>query len=440
MQTQSSHRFSGMTGFILIWIGQVVSVLASGMSGFALSIWMFQETRSATAMGLMLVCFILPFLLLSPVAGVMVDRYNRKWMMALSDLTAVTATFGLLALQYFGRLEYWHMYAANVIFGLGNTFQWPAYSSAITLMVKKEDYGRANGLMSLMEAGPGVLAPLLAGALLPLIQLGGILLVDVLTFFVALGALLVVFVPQPERSEEGQAGQGSFLKEAAYGFQYIFKRPSLLGLQLVFFFCNLFTGIGITVLMPMILLRTGDNSTILGAVQSAGAIGMVAGGILMSVWRGFKRRVNGVIFGWLFTGIFFISFGLSGSVPFWLVFAVLGSLVGPLVNTSNQAIWQAKVAPDVQGRVFSSRRLIAWFSQPVAPLIAGLLADRWLEPGMASGQGWLAGLFGGLFGTGPGSGMALLYVLAGSGVVLVSLGSYLLPFIRNVETSLPDHA
>jgi len=439
MQTQSSPRFSGMTGFILIWIGQVVSVLASGMSGFALSIWMFQETRSATAMGLMQVCFILPFLLLSPAAGVMVDRYNRKWMMALSDLTAVTATFGLLALQYFGRLEYWHMYAANVIFGLGNTFQWPAYSSAITLMVKKEDYGRANGLMSLMEAGPGVLAPLLAGALLPLIQLEGILLLDVLTFFVALGALMVVFVPQPERSEEGQAGKGSFLKEAAYGFEYIFKRPSLLGLQLVFFFCNLFTGIGITVLMPMILLRTADNTTILGAVQSAGAIGMVAGGILMSVWRGFKRRVNGVIFGWLFSGIFFISFGLSRSLPFWLVFAVLAALVGPLVNTSNQAIWQAKVAPDVQGRVFSSRRLIAWFSQPVSPLIAGLLADRWLEPGMASGQGWLAGLFGGLFGTAPGSGMALLYVLAGGGVVLVSLGSYLLPFIRNVETSLPDH-
>lgn len=435
----TNRRPAGMKGFILIWIGQIVSVLASGMSGFALSIWMFQQTRSATAMGLMQVCYILPFLLLSPVAGVMVDRYNRKMMMMVSDLTAVTATFGLLIMQYFGMLQIWHMYIASILFGLGNTFQWPAYSAAISTMIKKEDYGRANGLMSLMDAGPGVLSPLLAGMLLPLIRLDGILLIDVLTFFIAIGALLMVMVPQPERTEEGKAGEGSFIKQAAYGFEYIFRRPSLLGLQMIFFFCNLFSGIGMTILVPMILLRTNDNSAVLGAVQSAGAIGMVVGGIGMSIWSGFKRRVNGVLLGWFLTGIFGFAIGLSNGLPFWVAFMILSSVVAPLVNTSNQAIWQSKVAPDVQGRVFSSRRLIAWFTQPISPLIAGIMADRWLEPVMSGGKGMLPALFSGVVGNSPGSGMALLYASSGVFIALIGLSGYLIPFIRNVETSLPDH-
>ncbi len=232
-----------MTAFLIIWLGQIISILASGMSNFALTIWLFQQTRSATAMGLMQVCYILPFLLISPIAGVMVDRYNRKLMMMVSDLAAVAATAGILVLQALGLLQFWHLYVAAVFFGLGNTFQWPAYSAAISTMIPKEQYGRANGLMSLMEAGPGVLSPILAGALLPLLGLTGILLIDVLTFFFAIGALLIVHVPQPEKTVEGQKTGSGMLHEAAYGFCYIFQRPSLLGLQMIFFFGNLFSGI-----------------------------------------------------------------------------------------------------------------------------------------------------------------------------------------------------
>ncbi len=274
-------RHAGMTGFIIVWIGQIISMLASRMSGFGLSIWMFEQTKSATAMGLMQVSYILPFLLLSPIAGVMVDRYNRKLMMMISDFAAVTATFAILIMQATGHLQFWHLYIANVLYGLGNTFQWPAYSAAISTMVPKEQYGRANGLMSLLEAGPGVLAPMLAGAVLAASKTNGltiILLIDVITFFIALGALLIVHVPQPEKTVEGQNEKGSIWKEAAYGFTYIFKRPSLLGLQMIFFFGNLFSGIGFTVFAPMILLRTDNNSVIFGAVNSAAAIGGVAGG------------------------------------------------------------------------------------------------------------------------------------------------------------------
>lgn len=438
MQTTETKAPGGMFGFTIVWLGQIVSVLASAMSQFGLTIWMFQKTESATALGLMQVFFITPFLIISPIAGVMVDRHNRKMMMMVSDLGAGIATTLILVFQWMGVLEFWHLYFASVIYGLGMAFQWPAYSAAITSMVSKEQYGRANGMMSLIEAGPQVVAPLLAGALLPVIELTGILIVDVATFLLAIGALLIVHIPQPARTEEGAQGQGSVLQEAAYGFKYIFARPSLLGLQMIFFFGNLFMGILFTLVAPMILSRTDNNSLMFGSVQTAGAVAGVAGGIIMSAWGGFKRRVHGVLLGWMFSGVGGAIIGLMGGLPVWIVGIMITSIVSPLVNASNQAIWQAKVAPDVQGRVFSARRLIAWFTNPIAPIIAGTLADYVFEPQMRATTA-LSQIFGGLVGAGPGAGMGLIIFAAGTLTILAGAAGYFIPVIHNAETILPDH-
>jgi len=439
-----SKRRSGMFGFTIVWIGQIISVLASMMTNFGMTLWMYQQTESATAMGLMQVAFITPFLLLSPIAGAMVDRYNRKLMMMLSDLGAVLSTTVIFILYTTGKLDFWHLYVAAVINGLGSTFQWPAYSAAISTMVPKKQYSRANGMMSLVEAGPGVLAPMLAGAILaltlqgPFDSFGLIMLIDLVTFFFAIGALLVVHIPQPEKTIEGAKSEGTLWQEGIYGFHYIFERPSLLGLQMIFFFGNLFGSIGFTILAPMILARTDQNSLIFGSIQTAGAIGGIAGGIIMSAWGGFKRRVNGVIFGWVLSGVSFACLGIVTDLPLWIVFMALFSITIPLINTSNQALWQAKVAPDIQGRVFSARRLIAWFTQPIAPIIAGTLADFVMEPAMQSGSG-LANLFGPIFGTGPGAGMGLLMAFSGVGATIVGIAGFFIPTIRNVEDILPDH-
>jgi len=434
----SSKRPSGMFAFTVVWLGQIVSVLASSMSQFGLTIFMYEKTQSATALGLMQVFYFVPFLLISPIAGVMVDRHNRKMMMMVSDLASGLATIGILLVLYFDVWQFWHMYLAAVIFGLGTAFQWPAYSAAISTMVPKEQLGRANGLMSLMEAGPGVIAPILAGALLPVIKLTGILFFDVATFILAIGALLIVHVPQPVRTEEGAKASGGMLKEAAYGFKYIFARPSLLGLQLVFFAGNLFAGMAFTLLAPMILSRSGNNSLMFGSAQSAGAIAGLVGGVLMSIWGGFKRRVHGVLFGWIISGIGMAIIGLAGGLPIWITGLAISSIVIPLVNGSNQAIWQSKVAPDLQGRVFASRRLIAWITNPISPIIAGTLADFVLEPSARAGTG-LPAAFSWLVGTGPGSGMGLLIVFCGLVGVLVGVVGYFVPAIYNAETILPDH-
>jgi MFS transporter, DHA3 family, macrolide efflux protein len=437
-------RLVGMKGFSIVWIGQIVSVLASSMTGFGMTLWMYQQTESATAMAFMQVAFITPFLLISPIAGAMVDRYNRKLMMMLSDFGAVLSTVAILILYTTGLLEFWHLYVAAVINGLGNTFQWPAYSAAISTMVPKEQYGRANGMMSLVGSGPQVFAPVMAGALLALTLQGPfdsfalIMIIDVITFVFAIGALLIVYIPQPEKTAEGKKAQGGLLKEGWFGFKYIFERPSLLGLQLVFFVGNLFSGMGFAVFAPMILARTSQDSLIFGSVQTAGAIGGIAGGILMSTWGGLKRRVHGVLGGWILAGFAFAALGAGRSLPVWIPAMVIFSIIVSVLNTSNQSIWQSKVAPDLQGRVFSARRLIAWFTQPIAPVIGGALADYVLEPAMKTSS-TLATVFGPIVGTGPGAGMGLLLFFAGLLGTLVGLAGYFVPSIRNAEDILPDH-
>lgn len=427
-----------MFGFTIVWLGQIVSVLATTMSGFALSIWVFEKTNSATALGLMQVFFITPFLLISPIAGVLVDRHDRRMMMMISDLGAGLATFAVLVLQAFDVLQVWHLYAAAIFQGLGNAFQWPAYSAAISTMIPKGQYGRANGMMSLVQMGPGILAPMLAGACLPWMGLTGILTFDVITFILALMTLMFVDIPKPPQSKEGAQARGHIVKEAAFGFRYIFARPSLLGLQLVFFFGNLCTGIAFTAVTPMVLLRTDNDIVSLGMVLSAGAIGGVAGSVVMSLWGGFSRRTHGVLAGWILASGLFALVGVGGWLPLWVMAHGLSAFFGPLIDGSNQAIWQAKVSPDVQGRVFSARMMIAWLTNPISPLIAGLLGDYLLEPAMRTTSG-LASIFGWLVPPGSGAGMGLLIFLSCLGGILAGLWGYLNVHTRNAEAILPDH-
>lgn len=429
----------GMRAFVIIWIGQVVSLLGTAMTNFGLTIWAYEETGQATTLALIVFFFGLPMVVLSPVAGVIVDRSNRRLMMMVSDLAAGLTTIVQLVLFATGNLEIWHLFVTAFVAGTFQTFQWPAFSAAITMMLPKEQYGRANGMLELANSASGIFAPLLAGALLAVIGLTGIFVIDIFTFAFAIGALLFVQIPQPEHSEAGRKGAGNIWTESSYGFRYIFRRPSLLGLQLVFTVGNFFSTLGIVLLPALILARTGNNELVLGSVQSAGAVGGVVGGLTMSAWGGARRKIHGVLGGWILASLFGdMLMGLGQSLPVWLVASFCFAFFAPIVNASNQSIWQAKVEPDVQGRVFSVRRLIAWLVMPLATLLAGPLADQVFEPAMQEG-GWLAETFGWLVGTGAGAGMGLILVISGLGGALAGLGGYAVRAVRDVEVILPDH-
>jgi MFS family permease len=433
-----NHRLAGMTGFTIVWAGQVVSLLGSAMTQFALTIWAWQITGEATALSLVAFFSFGPTVLVSPFAGALVDRWDRKLVMMLSDLAAGLSTIAILTLYATGLLQIWHLYVAGAFAGVFGAFQFPAYSAAVSVMLPKEQYARASGMLSLAESSSGIVAPVLAGILLGTIGIAGIMTIDVVTFVFAIGTLLLVFIPQPEQTEAGREGQGSLWSEALYGFRYILARPSLLGLQLTFFGINLLSTFGWVLLAPLVLARTGNQELVLGSVQSMLGVGGVIGGLVLSLWGGPKRRVHGVLLGMTLSSIPAIIIGVGRGVIPWGLGAFLTMFFVPFINGSNQAIWQAKVAPDVQGRVFSVRRLIAQITAPVAMLIAGPLADRLFEPAMMP-EGALAGWFGGLVGTGPGAGMGLLFVLTGVLGAAVGLGGYLFPAIRNAESILPDH-
>jgi MFS transporter, DHA3 family, macrolide efflux protein len=434
----SQKHLTGMFGFSLVWIGQLVSLLGTNMTGFGLTIWAYEKTGSATALALVGFFFVTPMLIFSPIAGAIVDRSNRKFMMMISDLISGMASIFILIMYSTGHLQIWHLYFTGFIQGIFQTFQWPAYSAAISTMLPKEQYGRANGMMGLADSASGVFAPLAAGALLGIIKLNGILFIDIATFIFAIGALLIVHVPQPRITEEGKKGQGSLWKESIYGFHYILERPGLLGLQLVFLLGNFFYSIPYSILSPMVLASTQNNEMSLASVNSAGAIGGVVGGLLMSAWGGPKRRVHGVLMGWIISSLAAVVLGAGRILPVWIVASFIGALFGAVVNASNQAIWQAKVAPDVQGRVFAIRRLIAWFVNPIAMLIAGPLADKVFEPAMKTG-GVLVPIFGWVTGVGSGRGMALIFVFAGAMAMLTSTAAYFFRQVRQVEIILPDH-
>jgi hypothetical protein len=374
-------------------------------------------------------------------AGVLIDRYNRKMMMLVYDFLSLAAMAILLVLQTTGNLEVWHLYVSAVFQGVGYAFQSPSYAAAISTMVPKLQFIRANSLMALLNDGPEIFGPLLAGGLYLLVGLDGLLAVNLLAFVVSIGALLFVEVPSPRPTLEGELAHSKFLKEAIFGVKYILQRPGLLGLQLIFFAGNLFSGIALSVaaLYPMILLRTGNDTAAVGIVQSVGALAAVVAGIVLTSWGGIKRPVRAILLGWVLSSLFGLTgLGIGRVLVIWLIAMVINSIFEPVVNVSMDAFLQAKIPPDLQGRVFSASDFISQAMIPFTPLLAGFFGDQIFEPAMQPG-GALADTFGWIVGTGPGAGFGLLILLCGIGGTLVGLSGYLVSDIRNVDQLIPDY-
>ncbi|HEU5182480.1 MAG TPA: MFS transporter [Candidatus Polarisedimenticolia bacterium] len=423
----SSFRGPGVRAFLLIWTGQLVSMLGSGLTAFSLGVWIFQRTASTTQYSLVTFCAALPPLLILPLAGPLIDRWNRKRLLAGCDLIGAATSAGVAILVRLDALSLAGACAIVVITSAATVVQWPAYSATVTLLVPRDQLGRASGLTQLAMSVPQVLAPLLAGALITWIGLFGVALLDVATFLFSAATILAAAIPS---AAPPGAERTSYRHDLPFGWRYIFAHAGLLALLLMFAVVNFFTELATVVFTPLVL--SFSTPAALGTILAIGGMGMIGGSALMSLWGGPRRSALGVILFSCLGGLAVIAAGVTASVPLLAAAAFLFLFFMPVTAGSSQVIWQRVVPADLQGRVFAVRTTIAMSAMPLASLAAGPLADRLAEPAMAPG-GRLAGWLGPLIGTGPGRGIALILIVAGSLSIVAALAALFYPPLRRLD-------
>lgn len=418
--------------FMVVWFGQVVSNLGSAMTGFGLGIWVYQETGSATQLAFIILASRVPALFVSPFAGALIDRWDRRWAMLLSDGGAAIGTFAIMMLLVTNSLELWHLYVALAVSGVFQAFQFPAYGAAITLMVDRDDYARASGFVQLAGSVGRVVAPAAAAAIVVWVGLTPLFIIDFVTFLVAVATLLSVRFPAVEPSERQGRGVMGLLREARLGLDFVLERRALLILMLSFVLVNFAFAFQSVLLIPLLLETTTEQ--IAGWVVSLAAGAVVVGSLVLGAWGGPKNRIAGVYVPLFAMGVGLSLIGLRPSVLIIIAGIVFMNGTHPIAGGSSQAIWQSKVPPNLQGRVFAIRQVSAVISSPPAFLFAGWLADRVFEPFMAEASGPLAWLVG----SGAGRGMGLMFVIIGLFVLAVVVAAWNHPRIRNLETEVPD--
>lgn len=430
----TSKNFNVKTFYILLF-GQSISLLGTGMTRFAVMIWAYEQTKSATALALLGFFNCLTYIIASPFAGVLVDRWPRRRVMFLADLSAGLTTIFLLAINLTGELHIWHLYLAIGLAGIFEAFQEPAFTSTISLLVPKESYTRSNGMLGLGKSAARMFSPIFAGLVQQTLGLNAVLMIDLLTMTLALLGLALVRTPSAPISTTGmEASADTFWGQLRFGMRYIFHRAGLRNLAIFHFLINLFgTLTYFAILSPMILTRSNGDESALGIVRLMMGFGGIMGGALIVAWKNPQRKARMYL---LATGLSFLIcdaiMAVSRSVYGWSVAGFLSELTIPLIVSPYIALWQELIPPDVQGRVFSTREMIQISSQPIGYLLGGLMADRIFEPAMLNYE-WFQNSFGVLVGTGPGAGMSSMFLFTAIFGGLLGFGGLTMRSIRQLD-------
>jgi len=365
--------------FFAIWTGQTFSLAGSRVAQFALIWWLTQLTGSATILATATLVGLLPEIILGPIAGVYVDRWNRRIVMILADGLVALASLGLACLFWLDAIQIWHIYAVMVVRAIGSSFHWPAMQASTSLMVPKKHLSRVAGLNQALNGALSIAGPPLGALLLALLPLEGIMLVDVGTAALAILPLFFVMVPQPPRLEPAGDGQkASLWADIRSGMGYIASWPGLVVLIAVAMVIKVALTPAFS-LLPLLVSQYFDgDATQLSLLESLAGVGIITGGLSLSVWGGFRRRIYTVLVGIVGVGLGFVVLSMT---PAHLFILALGSVlvVGlsiPLVDGPIMAIMQSTVAPEMQGRVFTLMGSLLWLTSPLGLGIAGPVSDQ----------------------------------------------------------------
>ncbi|HTJ70951.1 MAG TPA: MFS transporter [Actinospica sp.] len=434
-----NDEYSRMGGFYLIWVGQLASLLGTTMAQFAFVIHSWASGGHATTVVGLLLAGFLPRMLLSPLAGTLVDRWPKKTVLQLSDLGGMLALGALAAVYFLGHLAIWQIYVALALAGVAEAFQYPAFSAAVPLLVPRDGLQRANGLMATAQSITSIGGPVFAGVLIATGGLGSILVLDVVSYAIAVLTIVAIPIRDAVTAEKAEKTEKSSLwGETGAGLRYILTTPSLRSLTGVILVANISAVFGFAVLAPMILARSDNDEAAWAIVSVCTGIGGVVGGLLMSLLKAPRSRMRVLLLGTAGVGLIGqVAMGAGRDLPAWCAAELVCAALLPIVNAMETIQMQAKVPAALQGRVFGASIFLSQCVAPLVFLVSGPLADHVFEPQAASGTG-IVGLLAPLIGHGRGTGMAAMLFLAGLMTFVVGLAGLAVPSLRDIDTLMPD--
>lgn len=413
MKKEKNELFA-LKDFFILWSTQSVSQLGSSITAFALTLWLYEKTGSSLSTAALTICSYAPYVIMSIFAGALTDRFNKKTTMLFCDVFAAVCTLIVFALFRTDRLVIWHLYALNAVSGLMNTIQQPVSEVAMTLIVPEKYYQKTSGFRSLSRSLISILNPLIATALYSFIGLHGVIAVDIGSFLIAFTALLFfIRIPETERIQSERV-----LDLAREGLLFLKETPLILTLILFMSCVNLVASAFDATLPGYVLPNPKGGSSVLGIVTSCSGIAMIIGSLIVSVMPKPKNRVKVIYLTMLFslgTENFLLAF--SREPVLWCIGQIIGWILVPVMDANLDVILRTTIPTRLQGRVYACRNTFQFFTIPIGLFFGGFMVDRVCEPFMS--------VYGGLpilsmlFGTGKGSGAALMmFVLGISGSLL----------------------
>jgi MFS family permease len=432
-----AERSTGVRTYYALLITETVSQIGSLVSTVCVALAVFRDTGQATPLALVTFFQTLPVLVIGGFAGALADRFDRRAIMLAANIGFTAASALLLVAFASGAFQLWMLYAVSFLSAIFAAFQRPAARASVTMLVPAAHRDRANALGQLTGPVTGIVAPTAGGLLYAVVGVTGAILVDIATFLVAIAVLLVVRIPRPPSSAEGRAFAAPIWRQAFDGFRYLGARPTLLGFCAFFALTAFLVGGALVVGTPYVFARCDSKPLVVGLVFSALHAGGMTGALTMSAWSGRVRsRIHIVFPASALCGLLLALAG-TAQTPLAVAAAFFAFMFTiPVGNAAMTSILQAKIAPDLQGRVFAAIGQINGLLTPLAALFSGPLADRLFEPARRL-PSWRA--VGWAFGYGPGAGIGMMLAIAGALTFLVTLAAYAVPALRRLETTLPDH-
>lgn len=414
--------------FLIVWAGQLISSIGSGLTAFALGIYVFHLTGSATTYSMVLLASFLPSLLLKLIGGTLSDRMNRRVLMILGDLGSAVGIIFIIMMMYLGIKNLWVIYLGTIISSIFVAFQNPAYKASVTDLVAQEFYSKASGLMQLAESARYLISPIIAGVLFTIMDIKSILIIDVFSFLIA---VLTVFWMREHHKETKQAlSNQHFLMDLLDGFNYLFKNRGIFCLICIMSLITFFVGLLQALLGPMIL--SFANAKIFGISLTISTSGMLIGSFFISIFGNSNKKIPIVSVSLILNGLFLSLWGVTTNIIIITLIGFLFFLVLPLTNTSLDVLIRKNVDNTMQGRIWAIVSLISLSGMGVALAVGGFLADNIFNP-LLQPNGALASSLGTFIGTGSGRGIALIFILSGFLEVIVAIVIGKLRILKKLE-------